>query len=89
MKSKKAGGLSLLREFVRIALAEGPAGPGVTADPAGGGGAYDYEVERGADVHGYWYASPGDRGTNPMRPDDPEEYIGLRAPAGEEPPGET
>lgn len=92
MKTAKFGAESLLRRFVREALAEGPAGPGVTADPTAGGGAYDYEVERGADVHGYWYRSPGDKGTNPTRPDDPEGYIGLRPPTastgGEEPSSE-
>ena len=71
----------LLREFVREALVEGPAGPGVTADPSPGarGGARDYELERGADIHGYWYRSPGDRATggDPGRPEDAREYIGM------------
>jgi hypothetical protein len=75
--------LRLLREFVRGALSEGPAGVGVTADPTNKDGAYPYEVERGADIHGYWYRSPGDQGSgDPGRPDDPEEYIGIRPPAG-------
>lgn len=71
---------SLLREFIREALRQGASGPGVTADPTTGtsGGARDYELERGADIHGYWYKSPGDKGSgDPGRPDDPEAYIGI------------
>lgn len=79
MNKTRNGGLSLLREFVRAALQEGPAGPGVTADPTTGGGPYDYEIERGTDVHGYWYRSPGDKGSgDPGRPEDPEEYVGTK-----------
>ncbi|MFN5869792.1 MAG: hypothetical protein ACK46A_10780, partial [Akkermansiaceae bacterium] len=46
--------------LIRRALQEGPAGPGVSADPTDVKGFYPYEVERGADIHGYWYKSPGD-----------------------------
>ena len=61
-------------------ISEGPAGPGVASDPsASGGGARDYEIERGTDIYGYWYKSPGDKGSSdPGRPDDAEEYIGLK-----------
>jgi len=73
---------SLLRRYVREALLEGPAGAGVAADPTTGtaGGARDYELERGVDIHGYWYKSPGDKATggDPGRPDDAEEYIGFK-----------
>lgn len=73
---------SLLRRYVREALLEGPAGAGVTADPTTGtaGAARDYELERGVDIHGYWYKSPGDKATggDPGRPEDPEEYIGFK-----------
>lgn len=72
---------SLLRRFVREILREGPVGPGVTADPTTGisGGARDYELERGVDIYGYWYKSPGDKGSgDPMRPEDAEEYIGFK-----------
>ena len=74
--------LGELRRLIRAALLEGPSGPGVTADPTEVRGFYPYEAERGADIAGYWYLSPGDKGTNPMRPDDPAEYIGLKPPAG-------
>lgn len=70
----------LIRKFVREALLEGPAGPGVTADPTTGGGARDYELERGVDILGRWYRSPGATpGTegDPGRPEDPAEYIGM------------
>jgi hypothetical protein len=69
----------ILRAYVRMILVEGPSGPGVTADPTNSaGGFYPYEVERGADIHGYWYKSPGDKGSSdPMRPEDAAEYIGM------------
>lgn len=71
--------LGELRRIIRRALQEGPAGPGVSADPTDVKGFYPYEVERGADIHGYWYKSPGDKGSSdPMRPEDPEEYIGFK-----------
>ena len=73
------GMVYLLRRFIREALRQGASGPGVTADPTTGtsGGARDYEVDRGVDIYGYWYKSPGDKGTNPGRPDSAEEYIGM------------
>jgi len=88
-----------LREYVRmVMLCEGPSGPGVTADPTNSvGGFYPYEIERGADIHGYWYKSPGDKGSSdPMRPSDAAEYIGFKtkgttpedAAAAAEPPPE-
>jgi hypothetical protein len=68
-----------LRKLIRSALTEGPTGPGVTANPTDVRGFYPYDLERGADIHGYWYKSPGDKGSNdPMRPEDPEEYIGFK-----------
>lgn len=71
--------LGELRSIIRKILQEGPAGPGVAADPTEVKGFYPYEVERGTDIHGYWYKSPGDKGSNnPMRPEDPEEYIGFK-----------
>lgn len=66
-----------LRRIIRQELFE--SSPGVTADPTEVRGFYDYEVERGTDIHGYWYKSPGDKGSNdPMRPEDPEEYVGFK-----------
>ena len=46
-------------------------------------GFYPYEIERGTDVHSYWYRSPGrPMGTegDPFRPEDAAAYIGLKAP---------
>lgn len=72
---------SLLRKYIREILREGPSGPGVTADPTTGvsGGARDYDLERGVDIHGYWYKSPGDKATggDPGRPDSATDYIGM------------
>jgi hypothetical protein len=76
-----------LRRFIRMMISEGPAGAGVTADPTTGtsGGARDYEVERGTDIYGFWYRSPGDKGDgDPGRPDDAEEYIGMKPKTGGE-----
>ena len=71
--------ISELRRIIRQVLSEGPAGPGIAADPTDVKGFYSYDLERGADIHGYWYKSPGDKGSSdPMRPDDPEEYIGFK-----------
>ena len=71
--------ISELRKIIRHVLEEGPAGPAVSANPADVKGFYSYEVERGNDMHGYWYRSPGDKGSSdPMRPEDPEEYIGFK-----------
>jgi len=70
--------LGELRRIIRRALMENPSGPGVTADPTDVKGFYAYDIERGNDIHGYWAASPGDKGNNPGRPDDAEEYIGFK-----------
>lgn len=71
--------LGELRRIIRHVLREGPSGPGVSSDPTDVKGFYSYETDRGTDIHGYWYKSPGDKGSNdPMRPDDPEEYIGFK-----------
>lgn len=68
--------ISELRRIIRQVLSESP---GVTADPTDVKGFYPYEIERGADIHGYWYKSPGDKGSNnPGRPEDAEEYIGFK-----------
>lgn len=74
--------------MIRAALLEGPSGPGVTADPTDVKGFYPYDVERGADITGYWYRSPGDKGSSdPMRPEDPAAYIGMVPPEPEGPSG--
>jgi len=66
------------------------AGPGVNTDPTTSKVPYeDYKIQRGVDIHSYWYASPGDKATggDPGRPDDPAAYIGMKAPSGEAPEG--
>jgi hypothetical protein len=72
--------LGELRRLIRRNLAEGPCGPGVTADPTDVKGFYPYETERGTDIHSYWDRSPGDKstGSNPGRPEDAEEYVGFK-----------
>ena len=73
--------ISELRRIIRSVLAEGPSGPGITSDPTDVKGFYSYDVERGTDIHGYWYKSPGRAmGTDgdPMRPEDAEEYFGFK-----------
>jgi len=71
--------ISELRRIIRRSLRENPCGPGVAADPTDVKGFYPYELERGTDIQGYWYKSPGDKGSNdPGRPEDAEEYIGFK-----------
>ena len=67
------------------------AGPGVNTDPTQSGAPYDnYNIERGVDIHGYWYKSPGDKSTGGnYRPDDPAEYIGMKAPPAPSEPAEV
>lgn len=68
-----------LRKIIRSILLESPTGPGVSADPTDVKGFYPYEIERGTDIHAYWYKSPGDKGSSdPGRPEDAEEYIGFK-----------
>jgi len=79
MKKRMKIRISELRKLIRRVIAEGPSGPAITADPTDVKGFYPYELERGTDIFGYWYKSPGDKGSSdPMRPEDPEEYIGFK-----------
>lgn len=72
--------IAKLRCLIREVLSEGPAGPGVTADPTDVKGFYPYDLERGVDIHGYWYKSPGDKGSSdPMRPEDAKDYLGFKS----------
>lgn len=74
--------MSELRRIIRQVLSETP---GITADPTDVKGFYPYDVERGSDIHGYWYRSPGDKGSgNPGRPDDAAEYIGMKSKSSKE-----
>jgi len=73
--------ISELRRIIRRVLEEGPSGPAITANPTDVKGFYPWELERGTDIHGFWYKSPGRAmGTDgdPMRPEDAEEYIGFK-----------
>lgn len=70
-----------LRETIRRILREGPAGPAITADPTDVKGFYSYDIDRGNDIHSFWYKSPGRTpGSNgdPGRPEDAEDYIGFK-----------
>lgn len=80
--------LSELRKLIRSELAEGPSGPGVSADPTSSDGFYSYEVPRGTDPYSFWYRSPGrPQGSegDPGRPGDPAEYLGMVPEKPEEP----
>ena len=70
--------ISELRRVIRRVLSEEP---GITTDPTDTKGFYDYEIERGSDIHGFWYLSPG-RGVggdgDPGRVSDPAGYIGFK-----------
>lgn len=74
--------LGELRSLIRKILNEGgPSGPGVTADPTDVKGFYPYEIERGVDIQGFWYRSPGrspGSDGDPGRPADAGEYIGFK-----------
>lgn len=80
MKKMKIS-ISELRNLIQKILFEGPVGASVSSDPTDVKGFYPYDVERGVDVHGFWYKSPGrPQGSNgdPGRPEDAEEYIGFK-----------
>ena len=50
-------------------------------------GFYPYEIERGVDIQGRWYKSPGapmGSDGDPGRPSDADEYIGMKSPASSE-----
>lgn len=70
--------ISELRKKIRKIILEEPS---ITNDPTDKKSFYDYEIERGTDVHSFWSLSPGrSQGTegDPFRPEDPKEYIGLK-----------
>jgi len=69
--------ISELRRIIRRVLSEEP---GVTADPTDVKGFYDYEIERGTDIHSFWSGSPGrsmEADGDTSRPEDAAGYIGL------------
>ena len=54
------------------------------SDPTDVKGFYPYEIERGVDIHSYWYKSPGRSmggDGDPFRPADASEYIGMKRPS--------
>ena len=72
--------LDEIRQFINLFL-ESPAGPGVAADPTDVKGFYPYEIDRGVDIQGFWYRSPGRSAGgdgDPGRPSDAAEYIGFK-----------
>src|SRR3990167_55031 len=89
---------AVIREFGEPTAASG-------TDPTSPKGFYDYEIERGADIHSFWYKSPGrpmGEDGDPYRAKDAAAYIGMKAPEPEpeespegtgdtesSPPGET
>ena len=75
--------LAEVRQLIRLILQESPSGPGVAADPTDVKGFYPWDVERGTDIHSFWYRSPGrEMGTegDPGRPEDAMSYVGLTPP---------
>ena len=88
-------GITVLRRYIREMLIReyGEATGASGTDPTNPEGFYPYEIERGTDVQGYWYRSPGrpmGSDGDPFRPGDAAEYIGMKAPAGgESAPTET
>lgn len=67
-----------LRELRKLILKE--FAPASGTDPRNPDGFYPYDIERGVDIHSFWAASPGDKGSNPMRPGNAKEYIGQIPP---------
>lgn len=82
--------LGELRRMIRQAILAEYGASASGSDPTDVKGFYPYEIERGTDVQGYWYRSPGrSMGSDgdPSRPDDAASYIGMTPPTGEEATG--
>lgn len=71
--------LGYVRRLIRETLGAAASG----TDPKDAEGFYPYEIERGADIHSFWYRSParsmGSDG-DPGRPADAAEYNGMKPP---------
>jgi hypothetical protein len=68
-----------LRWLIHETLGAGASG----SDPRDPKGFYPYEKERGNDIHGFWYKSPGrpvGQDGDPFRPEDAAAYIGQKPP---------
>jgi len=71
--------LGRLRELIRETLGASASG----ADPTDVKGFYPYEIERGTDIHGFWYRSPGRAAGgdgDPYRASNAAQYIGQQPP---------
>jgi hypothetical protein len=74
----------LLREFGQATSASG-------TDPTDPKGFYPYEIDRGIDIHGFWYKSPGrpvGSDGDPYRPEDAAAFLGMKKPEEPAPEGE-
>lgn len=78
--------LGTLRKIIAEAmLVEDPTMASVSADPVEPNGFYSYDLERGVDIHSFWYRSPGrpmGQDGDPFRPEDPYEFLGFHVPPG-------
>jgi len=72
-----------LRELIRNVLFEDGFSTSIADPTTEPKGFYGYDLERGADIHGFWYRSParsmGQDG-DPGRPEDALTYIGMKPP---------
>lgn len=73
-----------VRRMVRSAILRETLGASASGSDTGGAkGFYPYEIERGEDIHGFWYKSPGREpggDGDPYRAKDAAEYIGQKPP---------
>jgi len=76
--------LGRLRRLIREAIVTETLGASASGtDPTDHKGFYPYEIERGTDIHGFWYRSPGrEPGSDgdPFRPSNAAQYIGQQPP---------
>jgi hypothetical protein len=73
--------ISELRKLIRQVLLETGAIGIKPGEPPDIKGFYPYDLERGVDIQGFWYKSPGrspGSDGDPGRPADAEEYIGFK-----------
>lgn len=73
-----------LREMIRTVLSEDGFSTTIADPTTEPRGLYGYDLDRGADIHSFWYRSPGramGKEGDPGRPDDSMSYIGMKPPA--------
>lgn len=71
--------IGTLRRLIRETLGASASG----TSPGDAKGFYSYDMERGVDIHGYWYRSPGRAmggDGDPFRPADAAQFIGMKPP---------